>query len=192
MLSPKKKNTDFIVLLCLPRVVHSGRSTPAQLRLPFFFGGGGGRGSLSTTPLIFVSRPPPSVDIRKVNCHGHFLIWGGRRGGVQNVNRPKPVGPRWSPGEARRVGPRRVAKFWAVQPGAGWSGAGWSRGVQTTTTTTTPNTARHGGWRPNREEVWPEGRGGGKGWAPSPRVLGLGSVGRSLGFSENLAKTQKH
>ena len=62
-LSPKKKkkNTDFFVLLCLPRrrSRHSGRSTPAPLRLTFFFGG-----SLPTPPPSFLSGPgPPQTDI---------------------------------------------------------------------------------------------------------------------------------
>ena len=35
--------------------------------------------------------------------------------------------------------------------GVGWSGARWSRGVQTNNNHNNTNTARNGGWRPNRE-----------------------------------------
>ena len=71
--------TYFLMLLsCRRRSWHSGRSTPAPLRLTFFWGGGVPSHPL---PLIFVSAGPP---VRLT------FFWGGRGGGVQNTTLPKP------------------------------------------------------------------------------------------------------
>ena len=61
--TPKEKNTDFFVLLCLPAsfLIREGQPRP-PLRLTFFLGRGG-----PSPPLIFVSVGPPQTDI----------LWGG-------------------------------------------------------------------------------------------------------------------